>query len=410
MAEATERVVERTVRTLQLGQFFRSCQWAVTNTANTQIAMMLCGGDYARVVRIQSTGTTISSVIELAASPFFGVVSDRLGRKPVLLACGLVKTPIYLMMAASPSMYALLLSPMFGECAYQMYKLAESTVMADLVTDPKLLAICNTRIGSMMGASQVFGNLFGGALAVVNPRIPFLLGAAAGFLQATIISLGLRETGPNARATGRVPRPLPAPQKLAEAAKLDCRSALFADEGTVAGASDMRAKLRRWKQLEQQRRAQQPDPPLRLEPAETAPPPAEQKGEEAAGRGTWRTITALFSTRTVSLLTLAALVDGLVDLTWNIRPIFAQQRVGMGPAQYGAWEAARGAVRLCSGALTSWLLRLLGIRGFNLAAHAASVVQQCCWIVATKQQHMYLALIPMAIGEQGVRDSVLKSW
>ena len=94
----------------------------------------------ARVVRIQSTGTTISSVIELAASPFFGVVSDRLGRKPVLLACGLVKTPIYLMMAASPSMYALLLSPMFGECAYQMYKLAESTVMADLVTDPKLLA------------------------------------------------------------------------------------------------------------------------------------------------------------------------------------------------------------------------------------------------------------------------------
>ena len=407
-----DAVVERTVRTLQLGQFFRSCQWAVTNTANTQIAMMLCGGDYARVVRIQSTGTTISSVIELAASPFFGMVSDRLGRKPVLLACGLVKTPIYLAMAASPSTYALLLSPMFGECAYQMYKLAESTVMADLVTDPRLLAICNTRIGSMMGASQVFGNLFGGALAVVNPRIPFLLGAAAGFLQATIISLGLRETGPNARATGRVPRPLPAPQKLAEAAKVDCRSALLAEEGTatVNGASDMRAKLRRWKQLEQQRRAQEPDPPLRLEPAaETPPPPAAQKGEEAAGRGTWRTITALFSTRTVSLLTLAALVDGLVDLTWNIRPIFAQQRVGMGPAQYGAWEAARGAVRLCSGALTSWLLRLLGIRGFNLAAHAASVVQQCCWIVATKQQHMYLALIPMAIGEQGVRDSVLKS-
>ena len=64
-----DAVVEHTVRALQLGQFFRSCQWAVTNTANTQIAMMLCGGDYARVVRIQSTGTTISSVIELAASP-----------------------------------------------------------------------------------------------------------------------------------------------------------------------------------------------------------------------------------------------------------------------------------------------------------------------------------------------------
>ncbi len=42
-----DAVVERTVRTLQLGQFFRSCQWAVTNTANTQIAMMLCGGDCA---------------------------------------------------------------------------------------------------------------------------------------------------------------------------------------------------------------------------------------------------------------------------------------------------------------------------------------------------------------------------
>ena len=29
--------------------------------------------------------------------------------------------------------------------------------------------------------------------------------------------------------------------------------------------------------------------------------------------------------------------------------------------------------------------------------------------MATKKHHLYLALIPMAIGEQGVRDSVLKS-
>eukprot|EP01043_Picozoa_sp_COSAG02_P018658 COSAG02_NODE_876_length_16272_cov_138.802510_13_plen_479_part_00 len=378
---AAEHVMERTVRTLQFGQFFRSCQWAVTNTANTQLAMVICRGDYNRVVRIQSTGTTISSLIELAASPFFGMVTDRLGRKPVLLVCGLVKTPIYLAMVASPSIYALLLSPMFGECAYQMYKLAESTVMADLVADPKLLAICTTRIGSMMGASQVCGNLFGGALAVVNPRIPFLLGAAAGISQVAIISLGLKETGPSARATDHLPQTMRDPKGVAATKKLAVNRA------SVVQFVDL---------------------PLRPDREVTSANRAEQGKPASSGR-TWHIVAALFSTRTLSLLTSAALIDGLVDLTWNIRPIFAQQRLGMGAAQYGAWEATRGLVRLCSGALTSWLLQLLGIRGFNLLAHVASIVQQSCWIMSTKPFHLYLALIPMSIGEQGVRDSVLKS-
>jgi hypothetical protein len=233
----------------------------------------------------------------------------------------------------------------------------------------------------MMGASQVCGNLFGGALAVVNPRIPFLLGAAAGILQAAIISLGLQETGPSARATDQLLQPVFDPKVTAATKTV-----------TVNNTSGV----------------QLVDLPLRPDHKVTSANRAEQRKQASSGRA-WHTIVALFSTRTLSLLTSAALIDGLVDLTWNIRPIFAQQRLGMGPAQYGAWEAARGLVRLCSGALTSWLLRLLGIRGFNLLAHVASIIQQCCWIMSTTRCHLYLALIPMAIGEQGVRDSVLKS-
>ena len=52
----------------------------------------------------------------------------------------------------------------------------------------------------------------------------------------------------------------------------------------------------------------------------------------------------MFSTRTITLLTLAALVDGLVDLTWNIRPIFAAERLGMGPAQSVLQEMCRECV------------------------------------------------------------------
>ena len=181
--------MERVIRTLQVGQLFRSIQWAVTNTAQSTMALQLCGGNQQTVVRLMTRATTVSAVLELCLSPFVGRVMEVIGRKPLLIVMGLTKFPAYMMMAINPSLFALVLGPMVGEASYQVYKLAETTIVADMITEPKALAVASARVQSMMGAAQVLGNLFGGLLATLNPRWPYFLGTGAVSIQISLLAI-----------------------------------------------------------------------------------------------------------------------------------------------------------------------------------------------------------------------------
>jgi hypothetical protein len=47
---------------------------------------------------------------------------------------------------------------------------------------------------SMMGVSQVAGNVVGGYMTTFGTRVPFVAGASCAIAHAAVISLGLRET------------------------------------------------------------------------------------------------------------------------------------------------------------------------------------------------------------------------
>ena len=78
---------------------------------------------------------------------------------------------------------------MVGEASYQVYKLAETTIVADMITEPKALAVASARVQSMMGAALVLGNLFGGLLATLNPRWPYFLGTGAVSIQISLLAI-----------------------------------------------------------------------------------------------------------------------------------------------------------------------------------------------------------------------------
>ena len=177
MAGAEE--TERTIRRLQLSQLFRSSCHPLTNAASTTLAVALRGGDHASVIATLSLASTVSSALELVVAPFIGKVADRWGRKPLLIVCAMLRFLPYVMNAFKPSMLAIFMEAATDSVAFSIYTLGEQCLIADLVTDAKQLAVATSRATSSMGVAQVAANLVGGTIAAMNPRLPFVLGAAA---------------------------------------------------------------------------------------------------------------------------------------------------------------------------------------------------------------------------------------
>ena len=72
---------EATIRVLMLLNLLRGSQYAVTSTAATALQLQLTRGDHTRIVRVLSVATSLSSLLEMVATPFIGsvCVSGALG-------------------------------------------------------------------------------------------------------------------------------------------------------------------------------------------------------------------------------------------------------------------------------------------------------------------------------------------
>ena len=327
---------ERTIRCLQLAQLFRSSQWAFTNAAATTLALSLTGGDSARVVRMMSVSISVASALELLFTPWIGRYMDRAGRKPLLVVAAAVKSLPYAMNVFRPSLLAIFLEGCIDSTAYQLYSLAESTLVADQIKDTRELTIGMARITSAKGPAQTAGFLLGG---VLGQRMAFAMGAVVGLLSGCVVAFAVR----------------------------DFKSVPAAHIGRGSGGQC-----------------------------------AADSSSKTAGRP-----LALFTNgRTLRILTLSALADGLVDRTYNIKAIHAQQMCGLSSTQFGLFNALRGVAGACSGFVTATVLRSVGsVRIFSAIAHVVAVTQQLLFMVARRPVHLFLALPSMVLGEQGPRQS-----
>lgn len=150
------------------------------------------GGDLARAALWGGVMATSFAVMQFLFSPVVGALSDRFGRRPVLLGSLAVMAADYVVMALAGTIWLLLLGRLVGGVTAATQATA-SAYMAD-VTPPARRAAAFGLIGASFGVGFVLGPLIGGLLAGYGTRAPFW---AAALLASGNVVFGwfvLRET------------------------------------------------------------------------------------------------------------------------------------------------------------------------------------------------------------------------
>ena len=119
-------------------------------------------------------------LMQFASAPLLGALSDRVGRRPVLLVSifGLAFT--FLLTAMSPFLWLMLLARLIGGGAGGSFSVA-SAYVAD-VTKPEDRSRSFGVLGVAFGLGFIFGPMIGGALALADIRLPYFAAAVLGLV------------------------------------------------------------------------------------------------------------------------------------------------------------------------------------------------------------------------------------
>ncbi|MFY9212124.1 MAG: TCR/Tet family MFS transporter [Aestuariivita sp.] len=165
-----------------------------------ELLLEVQGGTLASAALWGGVLSTVFAVMQFLFGPFIGAISDRYGRRPVLLVSLMVMSLQYLVMAVAGSIWLLLMGRIVGGITAATGATA-SAYMAD-ISKPHEKAANFGLIGASFGAGFVLGPLIGGMLGEYGTRAPFFAAAALAAVNAVFGYLVLRET-----VTDRIRRP-----------------------------------------------------------------------------------------------------------------------------------------------------------------------------------------------------------
>lgn len=139
------------------------------------------------------------AVGQFICSPVLGALSDRFGRRPVLLVSLAVITLDFVVMALAQSIWVLLAARIVAGVAAATYATALAFV-ADITAEDERAAGFG-RLSAAMGLGLVLGPVMGGWVGTGDPRGPFWLAAAFAGANFVLGCLVLPETLPVERRT-----------------------------------------------------------------------------------------------------------------------------------------------------------------------------------------------------------------
>ena len=134
------------------------------------------GGDTAQASEINVIFAVTWGVMQLFCGPLLGLLSDRVGRRPVLLISLAGLAIDFLFMALAPTLTWLFVGRVLNGLTSASFSTAYAYV-AD-VTDPKSRAKNFGLIGSAFSFGFVVGPALGGYLGEIDLRLPFFVAAA----------------------------------------------------------------------------------------------------------------------------------------------------------------------------------------------------------------------------------------
>ncbi|HEY1869246.1 MAG TPA: TCR/Tet family MFS transporter [Candidatus Cybelea sp.] len=158
--------------------------------------------NYARAAEIIGIFGTAWAVMQFFCSPLLGMLSDRIGRRPVILISNGVTAIDYAIMALAPNLWWLFAGRVLSGMATSNMS-AASAYIAD-VTPPEKRAAAFGMIGSAFGLGFVLGPAIGGIVGNANPRLTFWAAAAFALINTLYGIFVLPESLPRERRTPRL--------------------------------------------------------------------------------------------------------------------------------------------------------------------------------------------------------------
>lgn len=141
------------------------------------------GGNTARAAQIYGLFGTVWALMQFVCSPIIGALSDRFGRRPVILLSNFGLGLDYVVMALAPTVGWLFLGRVISGITGASFTTA-SAYIAD-VTPPEKRAASYGMLGAAFGLGFVLGPAVGGVLGGIDPRLPFWGASALTLLNAT---------------------------------------------------------------------------------------------------------------------------------------------------------------------------------------------------------------------------------
>ena len=156
------------------------------------LIVALEGGDFGEAAAWGGILATAFAVMQFLFSPLLGSLSDRFGRRPVLLSSLTVMALDYLVMAVAGTIWLLLAGRIVGGVTAA----SQSTAMAYMadISEPGERSRNFGLISAAFGVGFVLGPLLGGLLAEYGTRAPFVAAAILAASNAVFGYLVLPET------------------------------------------------------------------------------------------------------------------------------------------------------------------------------------------------------------------------
>jgi len=162
-----------------------------------KLVVQLTGGDAASGARMFGVFGTAWALMQLVFSPVLGSLSDRFGRRPVILLSNLGLGLDYVLMALAPTVGWLLVGRVISGITAASFSTAGAYI-AD-VTPAEQRAARFGMLGAAFGLGFVLGPALGGMLGHIDPRLPFWCAAGLSLLNAAYGLFVLPESLPKER-------------------------------------------------------------------------------------------------------------------------------------------------------------------------------------------------------------------
>ena len=161
-----------------------------------QLVMELSGLPLADAAPIAGWLTLSYALMQFVFSPILGNLSDKYGRKPILLASLAALAIDYVLIGLAPTLAWLFVGRIIAGIAGATFATANA-VVADIIPPEKRAKYFGFN-GAAWGMGFVIGPVIGGLLGQYGPRVPFFAAAAFTAVNFLIALAVMRETLPPA--------------------------------------------------------------------------------------------------------------------------------------------------------------------------------------------------------------------